>query len=159
MAATDFPSEDDLKRQEADLIFPSFDENTAIAVGMTLVEAGLSARAPIVIDIRTPDRTLFQVALPGAAPDNDVWARRKSAFVLRMHRSSMLGAVQFRQAGKTIGPELGMDPAQYANHGGSFPIRVAGTGVVAAVTVSGLPQTEDHRMVVEALASVRARAG
>ncbi|MER0238473.1 heme-degrading domain-containing protein [Fulvimarina sp. MAC8] len=158
MAKTDFPSEDELKKHEADLVFPSFDENTAIAVGMSLVEAGLSAKAPIVIDIRTSDRTLFHVALPGAAPDNDVWAQRKSNFVLRMHCSSMLGGVQFKQAGKTVGPELGMETAAYANHGGSFPIRVAGTGVVAAVTVSGLAQTEDHRMVVEALASVRARS-
>ena len=40
---------------------------------------------------------------------------------------------------------------RYAAHGGSFPIRVAGVGIVGAVTVSGLPQAQDHALVVEGL--------
>jgi uncharacterized protein (UPF0303 family) len=31
------------------------------------------------------------------------------------------------------------------------PIRVTGAGVVAVVTVSGLPQVEDHKLVVRGL--------
>jgi uncharacterized protein (UPF0303 family) len=44
-----------------------------------------------------------------------------------------------------------MPVSDYAGHGGCFPIRVTGTGVVAAVTVSGLPQRADHELAVEAL--------
>jgi uncharacterized protein (UPF0303 family) len=40
----------------------------------------------------------------------------------------------------------------FAAHGGSFPIIVRGTGCIGAVTVSGLPQRDDHNLVVEALA-------
>ena len=51
--------------------------------------------------------------------------------------------------------DLGALPERdYAPHGGSFPILLQGTGCVGAVTVSGLPQRDDHRYVVEALASV-----
>ncbi|SON55271.1 hypothetical protein HDIA_1730 [Hartmannibacter diazotrophicus] len=144
----------DLEQQEADLVFKTFDEDTAIMIGMALVEAGKANKAPIVIDIRTPDRTLFHAALAGSAPDNDQWALRKSNFALRMHCSSMLGGRRLKEAGKTVGPELGLDLITYAAHGGSVPIRVAGVGVIGAITVSGLASAEDHSMVVAAMTAV-----
>ena len=39
------------------------------------------------------------------------------------------------------------------SHGGSFPITVDGVGCIGVVTVSGLPQRDDHELVVEALAA------
>jgi len=41
--------------------------------------------------------------------------------------------------------------SQYAAHGGAFPILVRGIGCIGTVAVSGLPQLEDHRLVVETL--------
>jgi uncharacterized protein (UPF0303 family) len=39
----------------------------------------------------------------------------------------------------------------YATHGGSFPLSVAGAGIVGSVTVSGLPMRQDHELAIEAL--------
>jgi uncharacterized protein (UPF0303 family) len=50
---------------------------------------------------------------------------------------------------------MGLDPADYAAHGGAFPVRIANVGIVAVVTVSGLPQAEDHALVVTALERFR----
>ena len=47
----------------------------------------------------------------------------------------------------------GMD---FAEAGGAVPIRVAGVGVVAVATVSGLPQVEDHKLVVRAIRTLMA---
>jgi uncharacterized protein (UPF0303 family) len=44
-----------------------------------------------------------------------------------------------------------VDPAEFAAHGGAFPVRVRGVGLVGTVAVSGLPQEEDHRLVVTIL--------
>ena len=145
-------SPEDLERHETTLMFPSFDEDTAHVIGQALVAEAKSRGAPVVIDIRTPDRTLFHAALRGSSPDNDHWARRKSNTTLRLHRSSMrVGAATQSDPGK-FGLSAGLDPLQFATHGGSFPVRVAGVGVIAAITVSGLAAEEDHRLIVDVLA-------
>ncbi len=40
----------------------------------------------------------------------------------------------------------------FAAHGGGFPIILHGTGPVGSAIVSGLPQREDHALVVRAIA-------
>jgi uncharacterized protein (UPF0303 family) len=52
---------------------------------------------------------------------------------------------------ETLLEKFGLPVADYAAHGGSFPLAVAGAAVVGSVTVSGLPQRADHELVVEAL--------
>jgi uncharacterized protein (UPF0303 family) len=54
----------------------------------------------------------------------------------------------------TLGEKYGLPAAEFASHGGAFPLSVAGAGVIGSVAVSGLPQREDHQLVVEALCAV-----
>lgn len=142
---------DTLAGQEDALVFKSFSEITAIEVGEHLLRAARAGDLPVVINIRTADRVLFHAALPGSSPDNDEWARRKSNVTLRFHRSSMRVGENYRLKGREVCVELGLDPIDYASHGGSFPVRVAGTGVVAAITVSGLTSEDDHGLIVRVL--------
>ena len=53
--------------------------------------------------------------------------------------------------GASLFEKYALPQAEYAGHGGSFPIRVQGAGAIGSVTVSGLPQRADHELVVEAL--------
>ncbi|OSQ31538.1 hypothetical protein TH468_05575 [Thalassospira sp. MCCC 1A03138] len=139
-----------LQRQEAILVFDRFDEETAWEIGSALVAVARAQNAPVVVDIRTSDRTLFHAALLGAKPANDSWAYRKSNLTLREHQSSMQFGLALKAKGKTLA-DHGIDFADYADHGGSFPVRVKGVGVIAAITVSGLASHEDHGMIVGVL--------
>jgi uncharacterized protein (UPF0303 family) len=46
-----------------------------------------------------------------------------------------------------------LDEADYAWHGGCFPIKVLGQGMVATATISGLPQRDDHKLVSDVIAN------
>jgi uncharacterized protein (UPF0303 family) len=140
-----------VRKQEAMALFAAFSEETAFDLGSAIYTIARSKRSPVVINIRTSERALFHAAMPGATPDNDQWVRRKSNVVLRFHQSSLLYGQSMAEKGRLIGPEWGLDPLDFAGHGGSFPIRVKKVGVIGAITVSGLPQLDDHRMIVEAL--------
>ena len=141
-----------IKKQEQLAQFQAFAEETAFDLGSALYGIARAKRAPVAVSIRTADRVLFHAAMPGATPDNDHWIRRKSNVVLRYHQSSLLFGDTLALKGRAINPDMGISFEDYAGHGGSFPIRIKKSGVVAAITVSGLPQLDDHRMVVEALA-------
>lgn len=68
----------------------------------------------------------------------------------------MLVGLKFAEQGKVVGQDLGLDPLEVSAHGGSFPIRVAGTGVIGAITVSGLASQDDHAMIVSVLEDILA---
>jgi uncharacterized protein (UPF0303 family) len=140
--------------QETELHFPHFDHNTAWSLGLTLRELAVSRKHPIVIDVRRfgqPYQPLFYTALPGTTPDNARWVQRKSNVVARFHRSSYQLGLQLQLNKTTFAEKYSLPDADYATHGGSFPIHVTGTGIIGSVTVSGLPQREDHNLVVEGL--------
>lgn len=146
--------DNDLKRiahQERELQFDSFDLEAAWQLGSTLRRMAAERKLGVVIDITLFSMQVFYAALEGATPDNPNWVRRKRNTVFRLFKSSYSTGLGLLKQQTNLQAKLGLPDADYAAHGGSFPIVVKGTGCIGAVTVSGLPQREDHNMVVEAL--------
>ncbi|WP_326811551.1 heme-degrading domain-containing protein [Streptomyces scopuliridis] len=152
---TPTPTVAELEAQEARLILSHFTYDDAWALGTLLVELAREQSAPVAIDIRRGAQQLFHCALPGSTADNDAWIGRKRRVVERYGASSFLVGARFRAKGTSFEESSRLDPDLYAAHGGSFPIAVEGAGVIGTVTVSGLPQAEDHAMVVRALERLR----
>ncbi len=147
---------DQLALQERELLLPSFDEQVAWELGTRLRAMAVERGLGVVIDVRRFGQPLFYTALAGTTPDNPEWVRRKCNVVARFHRSSY--AVGCNMAAKNDSLEArGLPIADYASHGGSFPLAVQGAGIVGSVTVSGLPQRADHELVVEALCAMLSR--
>jgi len=140
--------------QEQALRFRKFDEETAFEVGSQCRSLAISRKLPIVIDVRLLGRPLFYCAMPGSSPDNPEWVRRKINVVMRYYRSSYRMNRELALKGEELEESRGVSPLDYAPHGGSFPVHVAGAGIIGTVTVSGLPQRDDHNLVVEVLASI-----
>lgn len=149
----------ELEDQERRLVLDRFTHDDAWRLGTLLRHLAVGRQAPVAVDITRGAQRLFHCALPGSSADNDDWIERKRRVVERYAASSYLVGTRFRAKGTTFEASSRLDPARFAAHGGSFPIRVIGVGVVGTVTVSGLPQAEDHAMVVAALeALVREQA-
>lgn len=149
--------QEDLERialQERELTLPKLDADIAWQIGSKLRNIASERRLPIVIDIRRFGHPLFYAAMDGTTPDNPEWVRRKGNVVARFHHSSYTASLNEKLKGKTIYESQGLPLADYATHGGSFPIRIANAGIVGSITVSGLPMRQDHELVVEALCAV-----
>ncbi|HEY8753702.1 MAG TPA: heme-degrading domain-containing protein [Arthrobacter sp.] len=140
----------------SELQFPHFTKDDSLNLGLLLVELGKSRKLPIAIDITKGEHVLFHVALDGATPNNGHWIRMKQRTAARYEIPSMLVGLRARLRGGRIEDQGWYDETIYAAHGGCFPVYVAGVGAVATVTVSGLPQQQDHDLVVEALREILA---
>jgi uncharacterized protein (UPF0303 family) len=141
-----------LKLQENELQFKRFNEEDAWTLGSQMRAAAVAGALPFVIDIRMGIRPLFYAALHGSTPENPDWVRRKVNTVYRFEASSYRVGREYQSRGASFDASRGLDPLQYAAAGGGFPIRLAGS-VVGVVTVSGVPQRDDHNFVAENLAA------
>jgi uncharacterized protein (UPF0303 family) len=142
---------EELARQEETLQFERFSNDDALALGLRLVEAARQNRKAVTVDIARNGHQLFHHAMEGTSPDNATWVRRKNNVVQRFGHSSFYMGTQYRSKGKTFEQHSGLDFAEYAAHGGAFPILLKGTGPVGTITVSGLPQKEDHDLLITVL--------
>ena len=151
MSESDPPRLAELRRHEEELVFPGFDHHDAWRLGSLIANHALAEGHAVAIDIRRHNLVLFRCVLPGATADQEDWIRRKSATTLRFEHSTALLGEEF--AAKAIDPTQGgwLAPGDYTLAGGSFPIRVDRSGVVAAVTVSGLASDQDHQLVVRSV--------
>jgi uncharacterized protein (UPF0303 family) len=151
---------EDLERiamQERELRLSRLDAHVAWELGVRLRALAEERGLAVVIDVRRFGQPLFYAALEGTTPDNLEWVRRKSNVVARFHRSSYAVGLGLEKKNTSLTESQGLPQADYATHGGSFPLNVEGAGVVGSVTVSGLPQRADHELVVEALCGLLGR--
>ena len=146
-----------LLQEEEDLQFAEFSNETALQLGLYVAEVAKQENKAVTIDISRNGQQLFHYALPGTCADNDAWIERKKRVVNRYGHSSYYVGNQFRAQGSTFEEKSRLDCDLYAADGGCFPVIVRRVGVVGTVAVSGLPQAEDHELIVRVLRAFLAR--
>ncbi|RKX84784.1 MAG: heme-degrading domain-containing protein [Spirochaetes bacterium] len=146
-----------LLAQEKELVFSRFTDSDAWALGSWMVETARDRKLPIAIDIVRHGHRLFHYSFDGASPDNEQWIKRKAALVDRVGHSSFYVGRELASSGKTIEESKLISEKDFGPHGGAFPLIIKNVGPVGHVAVSGLPQEQDHALVVEALRAHIAR--
>ena len=147
---------DAVRAELAQLELTRFTTEDAWQLGTWLRDAAVARGYEIVIDIRQGDAPLFSVMLPGATEANFDWARRKRNLVSLIGQSSWELSLE-KKLGTDFANLMGLPERDFTPHGGCVPIRVTGiVGMVATVTISGLPQRQDHEFAVEGLKALKA---
>ncbi len=139
----------ELEAQLEELRFDSFSHEDALALGMDLAARAEERNWPLAVSIFLGEQHVFRYACPGTSAENDDWIERKRKTVYKFKEPSFLVGQRLISQGKDFHTETGFDHT-YAAHGGGFPLFV-GDEFVGAVIASGVPQQDDHAIVVEAL--------
>ena len=142
-----------IAEQARRLRFESFDQETAWDLGTRLRALAVARGAAVTIEVRLARETVFLCSMPGTSPANADWARRKRNTVEMLWQSSYGVGRSLELEGSSLEAKMGLPLRDYASHGGSVPILATNGTCIGVVTVSGLPQREDHSMVVQALAA------
>ena len=141
-----------LEREERELQLDRLTNDDALELGLALVEAAKADGAAVTIAIERGEQRLVPPRARrhlGATTTRGSPARTTSC--ARFGHSTLLLRTRAEQEGRTFEEQMLLDPREFAAHGGAFPLIVRGAGVVGTVTVSGLPQVDDHRLVVRVL--------
>lgn len=147
---------DRVTAQEQALELSRFSAADAWWLGCEMHRLASARNAPVAIEIVRGTTTLFSALLPGATADNQNWIRRKVATTVRFEQSSYAIHLKLR-AGDNLFARFGLDYQTFAAAGGAVPIQISGTGMIGAAAISGLPQVDDHELVVAALLALKAQ--
>jgi uncharacterized protein (UPF0303 family) len=139
------------EQQEAILQFPHFSRRDAWELGNILASDISEHNLALAASIRlTSGLVLFQCLPEGTSANNESWMTRKFNVVRELEISSLLNTLRLKKRNQTL-EDKGLDPKLCALSGGAFPIRVKGSGLIGAVTASGIPHLADHDAIVSAI--------
>ena len=124
----------------------------ARSIGARAQDIGESRGLPIAVTVRLDGRTVFQVALDGSAPLNDIWMMKKIRVVEAFHQSTLLVQAELNARGQDFFAVHGGTPDYWYPAGGGVCLRDATLTFRGVLVVSGLPQIEDHALCREVLA-------
>ena len=142
----------DLEAEFARFRFTAMDHEAAVALGEDLVRRSRVKGWPMAVSVKLGDHEVFHVALPGTKPINDNWIRRKRNLIELTGEPTFLVGQRLAAEGKTL-DDLNLDEVDFAPAGGGYPL-IVNDVVVGSVIVSGVPQQDDHALVVEALSAL-----
>lgn len=139
----------DLEHRE--LQFITFSNKKALSIGLRLQEIAEEKDLVITIDITKNRQQLFHFANEGTSSDNDEWIKRKNNLVYRFGKSSFYMKNYFEANDLDPVGKFKLDPHDHAMAGGSFPIIIKDTGTIGTITVSGLADVDDHKLVTSVI--------
>ena len=133
------------------LLLKSFSNKEALKMGLKVVDLAQQKGLIIGVEISRLNQTVFLFIDDGLPADKHNWIRRKANVAKHFEESSLAVKEDLAKGNMSLKETFGLDDTDYVARGGSIPIMVEDAGLIATVTVTGLPDVEDHQLIVDAL--------
>ena len=137
--------------QEQKYQFDFFSRDDVWELGCDLVEATRSFEGPLAVEIDLNGVMVFRYYPAGTCAYHEQWLQRKRRTVCLTEKSSLRVFAELDAKGASMQQEMLLDPKDYANCGGGFPIRLRGGCMIGFIGVSGLEHTRDHAALLAGL--------
>ena len=115
--------------EEKELKFREFSSETALAIGMALIEEAKNRNNKI---------------------SNDIMIERKKKTAMHTGHSSLWAHYMLEDCGMNIKEKWALEPSEYAQVGGAFPIRLENCQTaIGTITCSGFNHEQDHSIIID----------
>lgn len=128
-----------------------FSNAIAKDMGLRIIDLAHSRDQNVAVKIERWGHPVFLYVDDNLPKDKMDWLRRKANLVKRFEDCSLLIKNDFIKENLSLDKTFGLSDKDYVLKGGSIPIFVKEAGMIAIITVSGLHDIEDHKIIVEAL--------
>lgn len=136
-----------LKKIELD----SFSNQLAFEMGMKIIDMAKSRHQHIAVEICRLNYTVFMYVDDSLPVDKYNWLRRKANVAKQFEESSLSVKNDLMIGNMTLEKTFGLDGKDFLANGGSIPVFVKNAGMIGTITVSGLHDEEDHKIIIDAL--------
>ena len=129
----------------------SFSNRMALEMGLAIIDLAKSRNQHIAVEICRLNQTVFIYVDDNLPVDKHNWLRRKANVAKQFEESSLSVKNDLKEGGMSIENTFGLDDKDFLAKGGSVPVFVKNAGLIATITVSGLHDEEDHKIIIDAL--------
>lgn len=129
----------------------SFNNRIGLEMGLAIVNLAKERNQNVAVQVDRLNHTIFLYIDDNLPADKHNWLRRKANVSKHFEESSLSVKNDLINGNMTLERTFALDNKEYLAKGGSIPIFVKNTGMIAIITVSGLHDEEDHKIVIDAL--------
>ncbi len=144
----------ELQNEEEKLTFTAFSRSDALNLGLILNEKSKRYPDPVGIEITIIGLLVFRFFADGVRADTALWLQRKRRSVELMQMSTLRFRYWLEMKDKTL-EDRKINPNDFADVGGGYPIMLNGSGMIGSICISGLPNHfDDHDLLVESISQL-----
>ena len=131
--------------------FPSFERDDVWELGCDLVESCKEYDGPLAVEIDISGVMVFRYYPSGTGAFHEMWLERKRKTVNLLEKSSLRVSAELKTTGQTLEKDMLLNPMEYADCGGGFPLRIKNGCIFGFVGVSGLADMVEHAALIGGL--------